>query len=70
MSVQARIHEELQDFMDASDHAYDGFMTITTGNGSTHAAKIVYGEYVGTGATAFGRLAPALPEPVRLANGS
>lgn len=38
------------------------FMTVTTGNGGSHAAKLAFGQYVGVGSpgAAFGRA--ALPQ--------
>jgi hypothetical protein len=47
------------------------FMTISTGNGPVHAAKVAFGQYVGTVPTAFGSLANGcvLPEPVFPATG-
>jgi hypothetical protein len=61
-----------------ADPIFD-FMTITTGNGPIHAAKVSFGQYVGTVPTAFGLKGapchhdkmlpePALPAPVHPCN--
>ena len=55
MGVQAEEAQELHAFMDGGEHAYDGFMTITTGNGASHAAKVAFGQYVGVPDIPFGR---------------
>lgn len=62
--LQSGGEAELMAFMDAQLQTFHNFMTITTGNGPSHAAKVAYGQYVGALPTAFGSGPAQLPEPV------
>ena len=62
--VQEGVTAELAAFLDGEAEPFSDFFTLTTGNGTSHAAKIAFGRYVGTAPTAFGSRAPLLPPPV------